>query len=68
MSGRRSLEVAKYAASMGFKDVYNLAGGFKQWRSDELPVLEFNNNHSPWVHTIFEKETETAQYIVTDIG
>ncbi|KAI9275685.1 beta-lactamase-like protein [Phascolomyces articulosus] len=52
---------------MGFKDVYNLVGGFKQWRSDDLPVLPFENNHSPWVHTIFEKETETAQYIVTDI-
>ncbi|KAI7847999.1 beta-lactamase-like protein [Circinella umbellata] len=52
---------------MGFKDVYNLVGGFKQWSSDELPVLAYNNNHSPWVHTIFEEETETAQYIVTDI-
>ncbi|KAI8137246.1 beta-lactamase-like protein [Fennellomyces sp. T-0311] len=52
---------------MGFKDVYNLVGGFKQWKADELPVLAFSDNHSPWVHTIFEKETETAQYIVTDI-
>ncbi|KAI8383055.1 metallo-beta-lactamase [Blakeslea trispora] len=24
-------------------------------------------NHSPWVHTLFEPETETAQYIVTDL-
>ncbi|KAI8388833.1 beta-lactamase-like protein [Radiomyces spectabilis] len=25
------------------------------------------NNHSPWVHTIFEPDTETAQYVVTDL-
>ncbi|KAI9494120.1 metallo-beta-lactamase family protein [Zychaea mexicana] len=52
---------------MGFKDVYNLVGGFKQWSGENLPVLQYDNNHSPWVHTVFEKETETAQYIVTDV-
>ncbi|KAI8881665.1 beta-lactamase [Backusella circina FSU 941] len=25
------------------------------------------NNHSPWVHTLFEVETETAQYVITDL-
>lgn len=68
MSGRRSAAAAEHALKLGFKDVYNLVGGFKQWREENLPVLPFNNNHSPWVHTIFEPETETAQYIVTDLG
>ncbi|KAI7897761.1 beta-lactamase-like protein [Cokeromyces recurvatus] len=27
----------------------------------------FMNNHSPWVHTLFDIDTETAQYVVTDL-
>lgn len=68
MSGRRSSIVAtKLAESFGFKSVYNLEGGFKQWVADKLPVRPFANNHSPWVHLVFELETETAQYVVTDL-
>lgn len=67
MSGRRSEMVAQHAIELGFKNVYSLVGGFKEWQAEKLPVLPYENNHSPWVHTIFEKETETAQYIVTDV-
>lgn len=68
-SGRRSGIVSKYAAEeLGFKDVYNVVGGLNQWTDDHLPIKTYANDHSPWVHTIFEHETATAQYIVTDIG
>ena len=68
-SGRRSGIVSKYAVEeLGFNDVYNVVGGLNQWTDDHLPLKTFANDHSPWVHTIFEHETATAQYIVTDIG
>ena len=65
MSGRRSDEAAKMANQLGFEYVYSLQGGMNAW---DGPVQPFMNNHSPWVHTIFEPETETAQYVVTDLG
>jgi glyoxylase-like metal-dependent hydrolase (beta-lactamase superfamily II) len=65
MSGRRSDEAAIIAQKLGFEDVYSLQGGLKGWKG---PIQPFMNNHSPWVHTIFDTETETAQYIVTDLG
>ncbi|KAI9321064.1 beta-lactamase-like protein [Dichotomocladium elegans] len=67
MSGRRSHEVVQHAMQLGYTNIYNLVGGFKQWRADDLAVQPFQNDHSPWVRTIFEQETETAQYIVTDV-
>lgn len=68
-SGRRSGIVSKYAAEeLGFNDIYNIVGGLNQWTDDRLPLKTHANDHSPWVHTIFEHETATAQYIVTDIG
>ncbi|CAO3610759.1 unnamed protein product [Cunninghamella blakesleeana] len=66
-SGRRSLKAANIAKELGFQQVYNLEGGFTQWKKDQLPIQPFNNNHSPWVHLVFEPDTETAQYIVTDL-
>lgn len=68
MSGRRSHQVTQLAMDMGIKNSYNMVGGFKQWLADELPYEPYKNNHSPWVHTILEPDTETAQYVVTDIG
>lgn len=65
MSGRRSNEAAKIAVGLGFQDVYNLEGGLTAWTG---PTQLFMNNHSPWVHTLFEAETETAQYVITDLG
>ncbi|KAI8328534.1 beta-lactamase-like protein [Choanephora cucurbitarum] len=64
MSGRRSDEAAKMADQLGFDHVYSLQGGLNAW---DGPVQPFMNNHSPWVHAIFEPETETAQYVVTDL-
>lgn len=65
MSGRRSDEAAILAEKHGFKQTYSLTGGLKAW---DGPVQPFMNNHSPWVHTLFDTETETAQYVVTDLG
>ncbi|ORE22429.1 Metallo-hydrolase/oxidoreductase [Rhizopus microsporus] len=63
--GRRSDEAALMAEKLGYKDCYSLVGGIEAWQG---PVQAFMNNHSPWVHTILEKETETAQYVVTDFA
>lgn len=65
MSGRRSDEAAILAAKHGYEDTYSLSGGIKEW---DGPIQPFMNNHSPWVHTIFDAETETAQYVVSDLG
>ncbi|KAG0176284.1 hypothetical protein DFQ28_007711 [Apophysomyces sp. BC1034] len=69
-SGRRSKKAQEFAEKLGFHRVHtllDLEGGFQQWKADGFSVQAFNNNHSPWVHTIFDKDTETAQYVVTDI-
>ncbi|KAI9266085.1 hypothetical protein BY458DRAFT_540380 [Sporodiniella umbellata] len=63
-SGRRSDDAAIIAESLGYKKCFSLEGGMDEWKG---PVNPFMNNHSPWVHTVFEKETETAQYVVTDL-
>lgn len=65
MSGRRSDEAAILAEKHGFKDTWSLTGGLKAWGG---PIQPFMDNHSPWVHSIFDNDTETAQYIVTDLG
>lgn len=67
-SGRRSKKAAEIAMDLGFQQVYNMEGGFSQWQKDKLPVQPFAQNHSPWVHTVMEGNTDTAQYIVTDLG
>ncbi|KAI9473414.1 MAG: beta-lactamase-like protein [Benjaminiella poitrasii] len=64
MSGRRSNDAALIAETLGFKDVYSLEGGLKEWTGSIQPFMD---NHSPWVHTLFDSETETAQYVVTDL-
>ncbi|KAF7722748.1 hypothetical protein EC973_002732 [Apophysomyces ossiformis] len=69
-SGRRSKKAQELAEQLGCHSrhtLLDLEGGFQQWKEDGFPVNPFNNNHSPWVHTIFDKDTETAQYVVTDI-
>lgn len=65
MSGRRSDEAALLASKHGFEDTYSLSGGLREWHG---PIQPFMNNHSPWVHTLFDTDTETAQYLVTDLG
>ena len=37
-SGRRSRLAAKTLAAIGFKEVYNLRGGFRAWKEAGLPV------------------------------
>ncbi|SAM08037.1 hypothetical protein [Absidia glauca] len=66
-SGRRSKKAADIAMDLGFQQVYNMEGGFTQWQKDKLLVQPFTQNHSPWVHTVMEGNTDTAQYIVTDL-
>ncbi|KAI8983469.1 beta-lactamase-like protein [Pilobolus umbonatus] len=63
-SGRRSDEAARLAESLGFENAYSLEGGFTEWTGPKQP---FMNNHSPWIHTLFDTETETAQYVVSDL-
>ncbi|SAM04482.1 hypothetical protein [Absidia glauca] len=66
-SGRRSQWAAQLALDQGFTDVSNMEGGLLRWVAESLPVQPFSKNHSPWVHAILEPETNTAQYIVTDL-
>jgi len=35
-SGRRSLEASKKLEELGFKNIYNLDGGYMKWRAAEL--------------------------------
>ncbi len=37
-SGRRSKKTQNIMERLGFKSVYNMAGGILQWNSDELPI------------------------------
>ncbi|CAO3674062.1 unnamed protein product [Umbelopsis ramanniana] len=64
-SGRRSHMAATKALEAGFTNVYNLEGGLTAWKA-EYPLEPFQKNHSPTVHTILDKATDTAQYVVTD--
>ncbi|ORZ05586.1 beta-lactamase-like protein [Absidia repens] len=65
-SGRRSLLAANIALQLGFKHVFNMVGGFNQWKAENRPI-ESNPPLSPWVHTVMDPATDTAQYIVTDL-
>lgn len=65
-SGRSSHEAAIIADKLGFQHIQHLEGGLKNWQ--DPPLQPFMNNHSPWVHPMLDTETETAQYIVTDLG
>ncbi|CAO3600981.1 unnamed protein product [Absidia cylindrospora] len=65
-SGRRSLLAANMALQLGFKQVFNMVGGFNQWQQENRPI-QFNPPMSPWVHIVMEPATDTAQYIVTDL-
>jgi rhodanese-related sulfurtransferase len=38
MNGNRSRMAAKALARLGFKDVYNLQGGYRAWKDAGLPV------------------------------
>jgi rhodanese-related sulfurtransferase len=38
MTGNRSRMAAKALARLGFKDVYNLRGGYRAWKDAGLPV------------------------------
>jgi 3-mercaptopyruvate sulfurtransferase SseA len=58
---------ATKALEAGFTNVYNLEGGLTAWKA-EYPLEPFQKNHSPTVHTILDKATDTAQYVVTDEG
>ena len=39
-SGGRSSRAAVYAKSLGFADVYNMAGGMIEWNHQKLPLAE----------------------------
>ena len=39
-SGRRSARAAKMYVDAGFKKVYNLVGGFRAWKAENLKTIE----------------------------
>jgi rhodanese-related sulfurtransferase len=40
--GSRSALAADVLQQMGYKDVYSLQGGYKQWKEKPYPTLEYN--------------------------
>ena len=44
--GGRSAKAANQLISLGFKEVYNLIGGYSKWKDNEFPIVEGVNNNS----------------------
>jgi rhodanese-related sulfurtransferase len=42
--GGRSAMAADVLQQMGYRDVYSLQGGYKQWKEKPYPTLEYDNN------------------------
>jgi rhodanese-related sulfurtransferase len=42
--GGRSALAADVLQQMGYRDVYSLQGGYKQWKEKPFPTLEYDNN------------------------
>ncbi len=42
--GGRSAMAADVLQQMGYRDVYSLQGGYKQWKEKPFPTLEYDNN------------------------
>ncbi len=42
-SGKRSGKACDIMQEMGFKEVYNVAGGILQWQEADLPVVRLSN-------------------------
>ena len=42
-SGKRSGKACEIMQEMGFKEVYNVAGGILQWQEADLPVVKLSN-------------------------
>ncbi len=42
-SGKRSGKACEIMQEMGFKEVYNVAGGILQWQEADLPVVGLSN-------------------------
>ena len=42
-SGKRSGKACEIMQEMGFKEVYNVAGGILQWQEADLPVVRLSN-------------------------
>ncbi|KAL0082834.1 Rhodanese-like domain-containing protein [Phycomyces blakesleeanus] len=65
-SGRRSDFTALEALNLGFTRVSDLKGGALEWEALGFPLQKFNNNHSPWVHSIATNNSNTS-HIITDL-
>jgi len=46
-SGKRSADAAGFLRTMGFKEVYDLNGGFAQWTASSKPYVSSNPNTKP---------------------
>lgn len=46
-SGKRSADAAVFLRTMGFKEVYDLSGGFAQWTASSKPYVSSNPNTKP---------------------
>jgi thioredoxin 1 len=46
-SGRRSADAATFLRDLGFKEVYDMAGGFAKWTSSSKPYVSDNTTTQP---------------------
>lgn len=46
-SGKRSADAANFLRTMGFKEVYDLNGGFAQWTASSKPYVSSNTSTRP---------------------
>jgi thioredoxin len=46
-SGRRSSDAATFLRDLGYKEVYDMTGGFAKWTSSSKPYISNNNSTQP---------------------
>ena len=46
-SGKRSADAAAFLRTLGFKEIYDLNGGFAQWTASSKPYVSSNTNTRP---------------------
>ncbi|OQP56996.1 hypothetical protein A3860_10525 [Niastella vici] len=66
-AGGRSKQAADWFRNNGYKEVYDLAGGFVKWKADGKPV-EGMPNTKPMSLEAFNAETGAAGLVLVDFG
>ena len=65
--GGRSAKVANQLISLGFKEVYNLIGGYSKWKENDFPIVEGEYNNSTEYETYSEETIKNKIFQSEDI-